>query len=63
MTHDLTTLNNYQIGCKSKGGHSRKECWCGGHNLNNVSRNLNHSGTKNKLLIRKSMLLREVAKL
>ncbi len=33
---------------------SKKDCTCGGHNASNVSRNLNHNGTKSKLLIKKS---------
>ena len=33
---------------------SDKLCSCGGHNMTNVSRNLNHNSTKKKLSIRKN---------
>ena len=39
---------------KHKKEGSKKSCVCGGHNLNNVKSNLNHNGTKRRLLIRKS---------
>jgi len=61
MNHNPITLNNFNWGLR-KNMHSRKECWCGGHNQKNVSRNLNHHGTKNKFLIRKSRVVKLICK-
>ena len=36
----------------------RKYCVCGGHNLNNIKRNLNHNSTKKRLEIRKQRKLK-----
>lgn len=29
--------------------HSRKGCWCGGHNASNAKRNRHHHGTRQRL--------------
>jgi hypothetical protein len=38
-------------GNKNPKEHSKKLCWCGGHNASNVKRNKNHHSTKVKLNI------------
>jgi len=62
MNHLPMLLGNNSWG-HPKNVHSRKKCWCGGHNMRNVSRNLNHHGTITKLLIRKSRRLRNEHKI
>ncbi len=49
--------------CKDPHNRSKKLCCCGGHNHSNVKRNLNHHGTKCKLLIRLGKLYREGEKI
>jgi len=46
--------------CRNARDRSRKTCYCGGHNTNNPKRNLNNSGTKRKLEIRKAMVSAEL---
>lgn len=42
---------------------SEKFCCCGGHNLNNVKKNLHHSGTRRRLAIRRDRQRRSLEKL
>ncbi len=50
---------SYYHPCGKSFTHSRKECWCGGHNTNNHKSNMLHSGTRRKHRIRQGRLMRE----
>jgi len=38
-----------------KNEHSKKTCCCGGHNIKNHKKNLNHNSTKKRFSIRKNI--------
>ena len=46
---DFEDLEEFEGELRRKKTHSRKLCWCGGHNHSNAKKNINHHGTKSKL--------------
>ncbi len=34
--------------------HSKKICWCGGHNHTNAKKNKNHNSTKSKYVVQQT---------